>query len=156
MGNINDSAVQSYVDKLTARKHELEDKLNALPKYTTNMKMGRESLRAVSDIADVEKYYKIIYDEEMKHDSFLSFLCEHGLDEDKDIVDLYPAEPYTYEGYTIAEWKTDLGILTRTVLYKQRISKIEYALSKVQTFYSEEHNRNVEFDTLVSYISNIL
>ena len=156
MGNINDSAVQRYVDKLTARKHELEDKLKALPKYTTNMKMGRESLRAVSDIADVEKYYKIIYDEEMKHDSFLSFLCEHGLDEDKDIVDLYPAEPYTYEGYTIAEWKTDLGILTRTVLYKQRISKIEYALSKVQTFYSEEHNRNVEFDTLVSYISNIL
>ena len=153
MKKINDSAVQSYVDKLTARKHELEDKLKALPKYTTNMKMGRESLRAVSDIADVEKYYKIIYDEEMKHDSFLSFLCEHGLDEDKDIVDLYPAEPYTYEGYTIAEWKTDLGILTRTVLYKQRISKIEYALSKVQTFYSEEHNRSVEFDTLVSYIN---
>jgi len=151
MGKINDSAVQSYVDKLTAQKNELEDKLNALPKYTTNMKMGRESLRAVSDIADVEKYYKIIYDEEMKHDSFLSFLCEHGLADD--IANLYPAEPYTYEGYTIAEWKTDLGILTKTVLYKQRISKIEYALSKLQTFYSEEHNRNVEFDSLVGYIN---
>lgn len=153
MKKINDSAVQSYVDKLTAQKNELEDKLNALPKYTTNMKMGRESLRAVSDIADVEKYYKIIYDEEMKHDSFLSFLCEHGLVADKDIADLYPAEPYTYEGYTIAEWKTDLGILTKAVLYKQKISRIEYALSKLQTFYSEEHNRSVEFDTLVSYIN---
>lgn len=153
MKKINDSAVQSYVDKLTAQKNELEDKLNALPKYTTNMKMGRESLRAVSNIADVEKYYKIIYDEEMKHDSFLSFLCEHGLAADKDIADLYPKEPYTYEGYTLAEWKTDLGILTKAVLYKQKISRIEYALSKLQTFYSEEHNRSVEFDTLVSYIN---
>lgn len=138
-----DNVIDSKVKDLKDLQSEIQEKLDTLPKFITNMKVESSNLRTVGNVDELRKMFHVIYEKNLANNAFDRIIAEDTTKE------------HLIEGYTYDQWVQDFQTLYKKLTYNQKLTQIQTSIKALENYYTEDKRVEQKFNSLLDDVEKL-
>lgn len=138
-----DNVIEGKVKDLKDLQSEIQEKLDTLPKFLTNMKIESSNLRTVGNVDELRKMFHIIYEKNLANNAFDRIIAEDT------------GKEHLIEGYTYDQWVQDFQTLYKKLTYNQKLTQIQTSIKALENYYTEDKRVEQKFNSLLDDVEKL-